>query len=102
MKSRVYKFLVLFVLSVLLIPFVPHASSSDKGVINTLFSFYGWPEDINNDGWVDYLDASHFVNHYGESGSPGWIRDDINRDGFVDYLDASQLVSKYALTWLVP
>lgn len=105
MKSRVFKFLVFFVLSVLLIPFIPHASSSDKQTIDVFNAWFGWSEDINDDGWVNYLDASHFVSHYGESGPPGnppFIRDDINRDGGVNYLDASALVTKYTLSWLTP
>ena len=105
MSSRVFKFLVLFVLSVLFVPLMPHAVSDNTRQIDVLYTFYGWPEDINNDGWVDYLDASHFVSHYGESGLPGnppFERDDINHDGSVDYLDASRLVTKYDLTWLGP
>ena len=54
---------------------------------------YDW--DIIRDADIDYLDASSLTSTYGDSGSPGWIRDDINDDGDVDYLDASALTSYY-------
>ena len=49
-----------------------------------------WPYDdcdVNEDGCCDIYDLSYVVNHFGEIGSPGWIRDDTNRDGNINVLD---------------
>ena len=54
---------------------------------------YNW--DINRDKTVNYLDASSLTSHYGETGTPSWIRDDIIIDGVINYLDASSLTSHY-------
>ncbi|MBN1368448.1 MAG: IPT/TIG domain-containing protein [Dehalococcoidales bacterium] len=43
--------------------------------------------DVNEDGVCDILDVVSIGNHWGETGSPHWIRDDVNRDGMVDVLD---------------
>lgn len=58
--------------------------------LGTLF-----PWDIVTDRAINYLDVSSLVNHYGQTGTPHWIRDDINEDGEVNYLDVSLLVSHY-------
>jgi len=55
----------------------------------------GCPWDLNDDGVVNYLDASILVYNYGSSGAPGWIPSDINEDGTVNYLDASILIEHY-------
>lgn len=54
---------------------------------------YDW--DINRDGKVDDTDNNMLTEHYGETGTPGWIREDINKDGVVNYLDLSILTSHY-------
>jgi hypothetical protein len=51
--------------------------------------------DINQDGVVNYVDISAFANHYGETGTPGWIPEDVNLDGTINYLDASILITHY-------
>lgn len=43
--------------------------------------------DVNGDGVTNYLDMILVGNHYGESGSPGWIPADVNEDGTINYLD---------------
>ena len=43
--------------------------------------------DVNGDGHVNALDLVLVGQHFGESGTPGWIPEDINVDGFVDVLD---------------
>jgi hypothetical protein len=61
--------------------------------INVSYEFPPW--DLNQDGYVNYLDASIFVSSYLDTGPSGWIMADINDDGIVNYLDASILVSHY-------
>ena len=69
-----------------------------------LVNLSGWlmypPWDINQDGVVNYLDVSLLVNHYGDTGTPGWIPEDINQDGIVNYLDVSLLVNHYGESYL--
>ena len=45
------------------------------------------PWDVNEDGDVNILDVVIVAQHWGESGTPGWIRADVNKDGKVDILD---------------
>ena len=51
--------------------------------------------DVNGDGTVNYLDLIRVGNHYGESGSTGWIPEDINADGVVNYLDLIVIGNHY-------
>ncbi len=43
--------------------------------------------DVNGDGSVNVLDMVQVGLHFGESGTPGWIREDVNADGAVNVLD---------------
>jgi hypothetical protein len=45
--------------------------------------------DINSDGAVNSLDMIMVGQHWGETGSPGWIREDISKDGVISVLDAT-------------
>jgi hypothetical protein len=51
--------------------------------------------DINMDYKVNNEDVQAVENSYGQTGSPGWIREDINDDGVVNYLDVSLVTSRY-------
>jgi hypothetical protein len=43
--------------------------------------------DVNGDGTVNVLDMILLGQHWGETGTPGWIPEDINRDGAINVLD---------------
>ncbi|KKK52921.1 hypothetical protein LCGC14_3100020, partial [marine sediment metagenome] len=43
--------------------------------------------DINADTSVNVLDLVLVGQHWGETGSPGWVREDANDDGSIDVLD---------------
>ena len=43
--------------------------------------------DVNNDGKVNVLDMVLIVQKWGQTGSPGWIKEDVNQDGKIDVLD---------------
>jgi hypothetical protein len=45
------------------------------------------PWDVNGDGFVNVLDMISVGQHFGETGSPGWIPEDVNRDGVIDVRD---------------
>lgn len=45
--------------------------------------------DVNSDGAVNSLDMIRIGQHWGETGTDGWIREDINQDGTVSVLDAT-------------
>jgi hypothetical protein len=61
-------------------------SAAENGIV-TIISVPSW--DVNMDGRVDILDLVEVGYHYGETGTPGWIRADVNRDGKVDIIDLS-------------
>ncbi len=44
------------------------------------------PEDLNQDGIVDHIDAIRFagIMHFGRTGPPGWIQEDLMPDGVID------------------
>ena len=45
------------------------------------------PWDVNGDGFVNILDMILVGQHFGETGSPGWIPEDVNRDGVINVRD---------------
>jgi hypothetical protein len=44
--------------------------------------------DVNQDGAINVLDMIVIGQHWGETGSAGWIRADVNADGVVNTLDS--------------
>ena len=76
------------------------ANDSWKTGTSSTYSFHtSQPWDVNEDGIVDYLDASGLVSAYGNTCTPGQIGADIDNSGVVDYLDASSLVSHYEVQY---
>jgi hypothetical protein len=56
--------------------------------------------DLNEDRYVNYLDASKFVSQYGRTSDPGGLLEsDINEDSYVNYLDASGFVGHYGQSY---
>jgi hypothetical protein len=47
--------------------------------------FAAW--DTNQDGATNVLDLVLVSQHWGESGTPGWIKEDVNTDGIINVLD---------------
>jgi hypothetical protein len=43
--------------------------------------------DVNEDGSVNVLDMTLISQDFGQTGTPGWIREDINNDGVINILD---------------
>ncbi|HIE31699.1 MAG TPA: tandem-95 repeat protein [Methanosarcinales archaeon] len=43
--------------------------------------------DVNGDGNVNVLDMIRVGQHWGETGTPGWIPEDVNKDGEINVLD---------------
>jgi hypothetical protein len=43
--------------------------------------------DVNWDGATNILDIIAIVQHWGETGVPGWLKEDANEDGTIDILD---------------
>ena len=43
--------------------------------------------DVNEDGIVNVLDLISICQHWGQSGTPGWIPQDVNNDGVINSLD---------------
>lgn len=61
----------------------------------TIYVAYSW--DIVPDRFINYIDISSLITHYGQFGTPGWIRDDINDDGNINYLELSALITHYGI-----
>lgn len=51
----------------------------------TVIPYQDW--DVNCDNQVNVLDMIIIGQHWGETGTPHWIRADVNRDGAVNVLD---------------
>ena len=43
--------------------------------------------DPNGDGMVNLLDMTLVGQHFGQTGSPGWIPEDVIEDGMINVLD---------------
>jgi hypothetical protein len=57
--------------------------------------------DINKDGYCNILDINLISNHYGESGSTGWIREDVDNNGEIQILDFVFVSDHYGESWWV-
>jgi len=55
--------------------------------------------DINNDGRYNILDKVLISVRYGQTGSPGWIREDINNNGIVNMADLTYDSNHYNECW---
>ncbi len=55
--------------------------------------------DINNDGKCTILDKVLVSVHYGQSGTPGWIREDANNNGVINMLDLVYESNHYNEHW---
>ena len=42
---------------------------------------------MNGDGHVNVLDMIRVGQHFGETGTPGWIPEDVKQDGEINVLD---------------
>jgi hypothetical protein len=45
------------------------------------------PGDVNGDGHVNVLDMIRVGQHWGQTGSGGWIPEDVKKDGVINVLD---------------
>ena len=61
------------------------ASASSTKILPITVSFATW--DLNKDGIVNVLDMTSISQHWGETGTPGWIPQDANNDGIINSLD---------------
>jgi len=96
MKKTLIAGLIVIMISMTMQPCLAYTES-----LVVTVEYYGPAWDINHEGVVNYLDISSLISHYGESGSPGFVRDDIDNSGQVNYLDISVLISHYGESWLV-
>ena len=55
--------------------------------------------DINNDGRSTILDKVLMSVHYGQTGTPGWIREDANNNGVINMLDLTYDSNHYNECW---
>ena len=62
---------------------INNATTTKSLSITTVYA--AW--DVNGDGSVNVLDMILIVQDFGETGTPGWIREDVKDDGVVNILD---------------
>jgi hypothetical protein len=51
--------------------------------------------DVNSDGSCNILDFVLIANRFGESGTPGWIREDVDNNGLINTLDIILVSNNY-------
>jgi len=79
---------------------VKNVNNMAKSSNNYAFSMSpNW--DINSDGECNVLDQVMISLHYGQSGSPGWIREDADNNGRIQLLDILLVSNHYSEIWLV-
>ena len=54
--------------------------------------------DANGDGYVNTKDQKEVRNHFGESGTPGWVNADVNCDGYVNTKDQKAVRNQFGQT----
>jgi hypothetical protein len=59
--------------------------ASEDITIMVIQQYSDW--DTSTDGSVNVLDMISVGQHWGESGTSGWIRADVNHDGAINVLD---------------
>ena len=76
--------------------------TSGNANISSVF-WYSLPPnwDINNDGNVTVFDFTLISNHFGETGSNGWIREDVDNNGEITVLDIVQCSNHYNDGWWI-
>jgi hypothetical protein len=57
--------------------------------------------DINSDGHCTVLDLVFVSNHFGQSGSQGWIREDADNSGTIQVLDLVLVSNSFGQEWWV-
>jgi hypothetical protein len=62
-----------------------HNASDNTKTLIVIQTYSAW--DVNMDGSVNVLDMITVSQHFGESGSAGWISQDVNSDGLISVLD---------------
>jgi hypothetical protein len=60
-------------------------TASEDITITVVQQYADW--DPSADGVVNVLDMISVGQHWGETGTPGWIRQDVNGDGVINVLD---------------
>jgi hypothetical protein len=77
------------------------ANDTNNNIITSnCISFSMTPNwDINNDGRCTILDQVIISVHYGDSGSPGWIREDVDNNGAINILDLIASSDYYGDLW---
>jgi hypothetical protein len=80
-KKSIFIFTLLFILPILLQ--MPSVSSTIPDY------------DVNSDGSCNIIDFVLIANRFGESGSPGWIREDVDNNGLINTLDIILVSNNY-------
>jgi len=76
--------------------------TSGNTVTSVSYAFSMPPNwDVNNDGGCNVFDLVLISNHYGETGTAGWIREDVDNNGQIQVFDLVLLSGHYGASWWV-
>lgn len=77
------------------------ATDTNNNAVTSTNYFFSMPPnwDANNDGSCNLLDLVIISNHYGTTGSQGWIREDIDNNGQINVLDINMVSSHFGQSW---
>jgi hypothetical protein len=79
---------------------VSATDTSDNDVVSSVHVFSLPPNwDINSDGVCTILDLVLISNHYGETGSFGWMRSDVDNNGVIQVLDIVIVSGYFGTSW---
>ena len=75
----------------------PKGNGYDIGAYEYVGVSQDW--DINEDGICNLLDLILISEHFGEIGTPGWIREDVDNNGEIQMLDLFFVSNYYGESW---
>jgi hypothetical protein len=77
------------------------ADDTGNNKVNSIDTKFSLPPnwDINNDGRCTILDKVCISLHYGQTGTPGWIREDVDNSGEINILDLTSDSNQYNNYW---
>ncbi|MFW6121472.1 MAG: hypothetical protein ACOC80_11315, partial [Petrotogales bacterium] len=78
-----------------------HANDTNSNWNSTTSFDFSMPPnwDVDMNGECKVYDLTLLSNHYGENGSPGWIREDVDNNGQIEILDFVHVSNHYNQSW---
>ena len=74
------------------------SSTSGLSTSQTIGIYVKLAGDVNGDRYVNTKDQKEVRNHFGQSGTPGWVDADVNGDGYVNTKDQKAVRNQFGQT----